>query len=120
MQRKKEIHFRHDDGQDYFISLPSPRPTGDNSPFYQLLDLLAAYGIWPVYEVEEDVKGRYLTIYVNKSLRVLEEENIQLPENVLLRYGNEEPYILMEGPSIIAYNPDFMEVVDRVWKAAAL
>ncbi len=120
MLHKKEVHFRHDDGQDYFISLPTPRTTDSEVVlYYQILDILAAHGIAPCYEVEEDVKGRYLTVLVSKSMRVLVEKEIQLPGNVVYKYGNEEPYLLLDGPMIIAYNPDFMVVVDRIWKAAA-
>ncbi|MCU0347730.1 MAG: hypothetical protein MUC59_12390 [Saprospiraceae bacterium] len=111
MRPIKEVHFNHE-GQDYFISLPTASQSTEQS---YLNSLLADFGIQPVYHVEEDVKGRYLTILVNKSLRML--EGTPLPDGVELRQGTTEPYLyLAKWMAIIAYDEDWLAVVDGVWK----
>jgi hypothetical protein len=114
---KKEVHFRHVDGQDYFISLPTPRLVGDDAPYSLLMDLLAAHGIQPCFEVEEDVKGRYLTVYVNKSLNALLHLNVALPDFAEMRQGAIEPYLYLSNMTVIAYDASFLAILEGVWNA---
>lgn len=115
MPNQKEVHFNHE-GQDYFITLPTPMQGPPTAPFNQLMALLESQGIREAYHVEEDVKGRYLTILVDKTLRLI-EESAPLPAWVELRAGKDgEPYLyLAESLTIIAHDPAWLAIVDRVW-----
>lgn len=111
---RKQVHFHHE-GQDYFIALPDIRAVSGDL-FHELFEILAAHGIYTVYDVEEDVKGRYQTIYVNQSLRAL-EGSAELPAGVELRYGHTAPYLyIAQTLTIISHDPDFIALVDKVWK----
>ncbi|GEM_PF-3790834 len=115
MQLKKEIHFTHEE-QDYFISLPKAKETFYPSQFRQVLDLLESKGIQRVYDVEEDVKGRYLTILVDKSLAIFEGSQ-ELPDGVILRAGKEEPYLyLPDTQTIVFYGADWLGLVNERWR----
>lgn len=117
MQLKKEVHFNYE-GQDYFVSMPLVKETFHPSQFREVLDLLESNGVQRLYDVEEDIKGRYLTVLVNKSLSFLEGSQ-ELPKGVELRAGKDEPYLyLPEGPLIFSYCPEWLAVVDEKWKQA--
>ncbi|MCF8245958.1 MAG: hypothetical protein K9J37_11840 [Saprospiraceae bacterium] len=118
MQQKKEIQFQHD-GQDYFISQPEPLETYPvGSPYREFLAWLESKGVTRRYNVEVDVRGRYLTVYVDKSLAFLMDSH-HLPDFVEIRQGKAEPYLYFaEHLHIIAYDATWLELVDGIWKGS--
>ena len=116
----KEVHFQYN-GEDYFISQPIPLESYPlDSPYREFLAWLESQDVYRVYNVEEDVKGRYLTVLVDKPLAFLTDSH-KLPDFVELRQGKVEPYLYFaKDLHIIAYERGWLEVVDGIWKGSMI